>query len=87
MWILPLCDYLYLININFVNWISGKLTTVNFLIRNGACVDKQDIDGQTALHKAIQNKRYDLIKTLTDACPHITNIQDNKGNLPKYPLG
>ncbi|KPI93807.1 Ankyrin repeat domain-containing protein 39 [Papilio xuthus] len=61
---------------------AGKITTVQFLIKNGARVDKQDIDGQTALHKAIQNKRYDLIKTLTDACPHINNIRDNKGNLP-----
>ncbi|CAK1603147.1 unnamed protein product [Parnassius mnemosyne] len=60
---------------------AGKATTLKFLIQSGACIDKQDIDGQTVLHKAIQNKRYDLVSILTDVCPSIDTIRDYKGNL------
>lgn len=63
-------------------YISGKSNTVKFLIDSGAVVDKQDVDGQTALHKAIQNKRLNIVNILTNVCPQISGIKDFKGNLP-----
>lgn len=39
---------------------------------------KQDIDGQTALHKATANKRNELVKFLLDAAPELAGIKDNR---------
>lgn len=71
------------INVYFV--LTGKFSSVNFLIQSGACVDLQDIDGQTVLHKAIDNKRFDLVDVLLESCPQLAHLVDNKGRLAIIP--
>lgn len=66
----------------FYAHISGKIASVKFLISNGARVDAQDVDGETALHKAVQSKNCDLVTELLQACPKLENIADHKGRLP-----
>lgn len=58
------------------------MSTVNFLIRNGASLDAQDIDGETVLHKAIYNKKSELVEIFLQSCPNLRNISDNKGRIP-----
>ncbi|CAG9784425.1 unnamed protein product [Diatraea saccharalis] len=59
---------------------AGKITTVKFLIESGATVDTQDVDGQTILHKAVENKRNELVSFLLNVYPQLSNIKDKKGN-------
>ncbi|KAL4708155.1 hypothetical protein ACJJTC_009934 [Scirpophaga incertulas] len=59
---------------------AGNTTAVTLLIKAGAAVELQDVDGETALHKASKHNNYNLIRVLLDACPHLYNIKDNKGN-------
>lgn len=67
------------------NLIPGKLATVKFLIESGACIDAQDVDGQTALHKAVENKNHELTTILLELCPKLAQIKDTKGRLPTGP--
>lgn len=67
------------------NLIPGKQATVKFLIESGACIDAQDVDGQTALHKAVENKNHDLTATLLELCPKLAQMKDIKGRLPTEP--
>lgn len=65
-----------------ITLLTGKVPTVKFLIQSGACVDAQDVDGQTALHKAVANKNYGLTKILLEICPNLAQIKDTKGRIP-----
>ena len=60
----------------------GKIETIKFLIQSGACVDAQDADGQTALHKAVENKHFDLINFLMEKYPKLNTMKDIKGHCP-----
>ncbi|KAL0849199.1 hypothetical protein ABMA28_013537 [Loxostege sticticalis] len=64
---------------------AGKAIAVKFLIDSGATVDMQDVDGKTALHKAVENNKFELVKILLDACPQLHHIQDLKGKCPIIP--
>lgn len=56
---------------------------MKFLIDSGATVDAQDVDGKTALHKAVENNKLELVCILLQACPHLRNIKDSKGKCPE----
>lgn len=58
---------------------------MQFLIHSGAYIDAQDVDGETALHKAAANKNHELTETLLKECPTLAHIRDNKGRLPTEP--
>ncbi|KAG6454089.1 ankyrin repeat domain-containing protein 39 [Manduca sexta] len=58
---------------------AGKVEAVKFLIQSGANIRLQDIDGETALHKAVANKNFNLVDILLQACPELKMIKDNKG--------
>ncbi|PZC73699.1 hypothetical protein B5X24_HaOG208970 [Helicoverpa armigera] len=61
---------------------AGKIETIKFLIHSGACVDVQDTDGQTALHKAVENKHFDLVKFFVETYPKLNTMKDIKGHCP-----
>lgn len=58
---------------------AGNLDTIKYLIQSGACFDKQDADGQTILHKAVENKHFDLVNYLLETYPKLKTIADTKG--------
>lgn len=66
---------------------TGKISTIELLISRGATVDAQDVDGETALHKAMWNKNFELTNLLIQACPKLQNITDHKGRLPSEGKG
>lgn len=55
---------------------------VEFLLKNGASVQKQDADGQTALHRAVINGHFDVADTLSSQYPEILSVKDNKNKVP-----
>lgn len=69
----------------YKNLIPGKLATVKFLLESGACIDAQDIDGQTVLHKAVENKNHELATNLLELCPKLALIKDTNGRLATEP--
>lgn len=60
----------------------GKIETIKFLINSGACVETQDADGQTALHKAIENEHFDLVNFLMEQYPKLNTLKDIRGHCP-----
>lgn len=61
---------------------AGKIESIKFLIHSGACVDEQDADGQTILHKAVENKHFDLVNFLMETYPKLNTVRDIKGKCP-----
>ncbi|XP_026738474.1 ankyrin repeat domain-containing protein 39 [Trichoplusia ni] len=59
--------------------VAGKIETIKFLIQSGARVDIQDADRQTILHKAIENKHFDLVNYLVETYPELKAMTDVKG--------
>lgn len=60
----------------------GDAAIVQLLHQKGANLFLQDNDGNTALHKAAQNKHHHIIKlllSLTNETTRLENIQNNKG--------
>lgn len=62
--------------------MAGKILAVELMISRGATLDAQDVDGETALHKAMLNNNLELANILIQACPRLQNISDHKGRLP-----
>lgn len=58
---------------------QGQLKILKLLLNNKACVDKQDVDGQTALHRAAERNHQDVTEFLLKTYPHLEHIRDNKG--------
>lgn len=52
---------------------------MKFLIQAGACVNIQDVDGRTILHKAMENKNMELANFLLATYPNLRAIRDRKG--------
>lgn len=67
-----------------LNAVLGKIETIKFLIQSGACVDTQDADQQTALHKAVENKHIDLVHFLMETYPKLNTMKDIKGHCPSH---
>lgn len=65
--------------------LQGKVATIKFLIGAGANINMQDADGQTVLHKAVENKKFELVDFLLKASPQLTHIKDFKGCLALKP--
>lgn len=56
------------------------------LINKGANIYHQDIDGNTAYHKAAQNNHKNVVSILLKSCSdpkRLENIQNNKGETAK----
>lgn len=60
----------------------GKIEAIKFLILSGASVDAQDADGQTALHKAVENKHSALVNFLMETYPNLNSMKDIRGRCP-----
>lgn len=61
----------------------GDLGIVKSLVVHGACVEMQNDDGQTCLHKAIQNNHIDIAQYLLVHMPSLASIRDNKNKTAK----
>lgn len=61
---------------------AGQKQTVEFLLNEGACVTLKDADGQTALHRAILNRRREVAELLSLNHPDLLSISDHKHKLP-----
>lgn len=48
---------------------------MELLLRTGADIFHQDSDGNTALHKAAQNRHHDIIKLLLDSTSESTRLE------------
>lgn len=76
---------------NSPDFVSGHEKVVELLLRKGANVFHQDNDGNTSLHKAVQNKHEHIVKLILDsscdAAARLENICNKKGlkakELPK----
>lgn len=40
----------------------------------------QDVDGKTALHRALENRHLEICKLLLKIAPSLKNVTDHKGN-------
>ena len=58
---------------------DGNMAQVNQYLNNGANVNFQDHNGNTALHLAVQNNHFDIIKFLLERGASMT-IQNQAGN-------
>ena len=61
----------------------GNLKITEFLIKSGASIELQNNDGQTCLHKAVQQNNKEVVKYLLSVKPNVKNIKDNKGRTPE----
>lgn len=62
---------------------QGHSEVVEYLLKNGANASLQDLDGLTALHKAVLGNHARVINLLLSHCPSLVLIRDAKGRLPK----
>ena len=65
---------------------AGHSAVVKLLLDAGATSELQDADGQTALHKAMQQGHVEIAGILLQRVPDRTefeNIKDNKGRLAR----
>lgn len=63
----------------------GHENVVQLLLRKGADAFHQDVDGNTALHKAIENNHQNIIKLLLDSscdANRLEGICNNNGLKP-----
>ena len=58
---------------------DGNMAQVNQYLNNGANVNFQDHNGNTALHLAVENNHFDIIKLLLERGASMT-IQNQAGN-------
>ncbi|PRW58474.1 ankyrin repeat domain-containing 39 [Chlorella sorokiniana] len=59
----------------------GHLPVVCLLLAAGANALQEDADGQTALHKAVQQGRGEVAAALLAACPSLADVRDRRGRL------
>ncbi|XP_049869328.1 ankyrin repeat domain-containing protein 39 [Pectinophora gossypiella] len=64
---------------------AGKVAAVKILIQAGADIKMQDVDGETALHKAAANKNMEVFQLLLEICPHLAQVEDSKGETAVCP--
>jgi len=61
----------------------GHESVVAVLLENGALPTLQNADGDTALHKALEQGKLNVAESLANSCPAALRIRDNKN---RYPL-
>jgi ankyrin repeat protein len=66
--------------INTVN--TGNSTTVQELLKHNPDVNKQDVDGNTALHKAVMALNPEIVEILLAPGDTRVNIENNEGKTP-----
>lgn len=69
-------------NYLFILSALGHEQVVKLLLRRGADEFHQDNDGNTALHKAVQNNHQNVIKLLLDSSCNLNRLEgicNNKG--------
>lgn len=60
----------------------GHLKVVQLLLEKGADPLIQDADGSTALHKAKNNKKEEVMRFLNENYPNLKDVANNKGEFP-----
>ncbi|XP_069104696.1 ankyrin repeat domain-containing protein 39-like [Argopecten irradians] len=60
----------------------GHEGIVSLLLSKGADSLIQDVDGKTALHKAVEERHTDVMKLIVTHCPSCTTVLDSKGKKP-----
>ena len=59
----------------------GHLGIVQLLLAGGASPGLQDADGQTPLHKAVQQGQAEVAAALLDVSPDLGAVRDRRGRL------
>lgn len=54
----------------------GNLNIVKKLVEHGAKLEIQNTDGQTCLHKAVQNNHFEVVRYILTCVPSLENIKD-----------
>lgn len=66
----------------------GKEQVVELLLKSGADPKLQDVDGRTALHRAVEASHIGIVKHLCQFCPELLHIRDKNNKLPRdYAVG
>eukprot|EP00794_Sanderia_malayensis_P013820 gene13820-15265_t len=58
---------------------QGHSDVIKLLLDHGADPLLQNADGQTALHKATERRRDEVIELLLKICPKLKDVKDNRG--------
>lgn len=67
---------------------AGKEQIVELLLESGADPKLQDVDGRTALHRAVEAGHIGIVKCLCQVCPELVHIRDKYNKLPcDYAVG
>ncbi|KAJ8968401.1 hypothetical protein NQ317_002346 [Molorchus minor] len=72
----------------FILYITKrKKEVVEYLLLKNADPFIQDVDGKTALHRAMENKHLEICEILLNSAPRLKNIIDNRGNIVEIDVG